>query len=66
VRTGGLGVGMRFMGPEEGGVIAVSKTPMLSLIDVFASGASPSDAASPSKGGGEEADGGSKGGYSGT
>jgi hypothetical protein len=36
------------------------------LLGVLAAGASPLDAASPSKGGGEEADGGSKGGYSGT
>jgi hypothetical protein len=49
---------MRFMGPEEGGVVAVSRTPWLSLIGIFAAGASPLDAASPSKGGGEEADGG--------
>jgi hypothetical protein len=27
VRTGGFGVSMRFMGPEEGGVVAVSRTP---------------------------------------
>jgi hypothetical protein len=27
VRTGGLRVSMRFMGPEEGGVVAVSRIP---------------------------------------
>jgi hypothetical protein len=57
---------MRFMGPEEGGVVAVSITPGLSLVGVFAAGASPSDAASPSEGGGKEVDGGGKDGYSGT
>jgi hypothetical protein len=60
VRTGGLRVSMRFMGPEEGGVVAVSRTPGLSLVGIFAAGASPSDAASPS--GGEEVDSGGKGG----
>jgi hypothetical protein len=43
VRTGGLGVSMRFMGPEEGGVVAVSRTPGLSLVGIFAAGASLSD-----------------------
>jgi hypothetical protein len=57
---------MRFMGPEEGGVVAVSITPGLSLVGVFAAGASPSDAASPSEGGGKEVDGGGKDGNSGT
>jgi hypothetical protein len=34
---------MRFMGPEEGGVVAVSRTPGLSLVGIFAAGASLSD-----------------------
>jgi hypothetical protein len=54
---------MRFVGLEEGGVVVVSRTPEPSLIGIFAAGASPSDATSPSKGGGE---GGEGGGYSGT
>jgi hypothetical protein len=66
VRTGGLGVIMKVMGPEEGGVVAVSTTPGSGLLDVFAAGASPPDAASPSEGGGEGAEGSGKGGYSGT
>jgi hypothetical protein len=66
VRTGGLGVSRRFMGPEESGGVAVSRTPGLSLVGAFAAGASLSDAASPSEGRGEEVDGGGKGGYSGT
>jgi hypothetical protein len=66
VRTGGFGVSMRFMGPEEDGVVAVSRTPGLSLVGIFAAGASLSDAASPSKGGGEQVGGSGKGGYSGT
>jgi hypothetical protein len=66
VRTGGLRVSMRFMGPEEGGVVAVSRTPGLSLVGIFAAGASPSHAAFPSEGGSEEADGSGKSGYSGT
>jgi hypothetical protein len=49
VMTGGLRVSMRFMGPEEGGVVAVSRTPRLSLAGEFAAGASRSDAASPSE-----------------
>jgi hypothetical protein len=49
IRTGRLGVSMRFKGPEEVGVVVVSRTPEPSLVGVFASGASPSDAASPSK-----------------
>jgi hypothetical protein len=57
---------MRFMGPEESGVVAVSRTPGLSLIDVFAAEASTLDAASPSEDGGEEVDGRGKGGFSGT
>jgi hypothetical protein len=64
VRTGGLGVSMRFMGPEEGGVVAVSRTPGPSIIGIFAAGPSLSNAASSSEGGGEGAKG--KGGYSGT
>jgi hypothetical protein len=63
VRTGGLEVSMRFMGPEEGGVIAVSRTPGPSLVGIFVAGASLSDAASPPKGGGKGAEG---CGYSGT
>jgi hypothetical protein len=66
VRAGGLRMSMRFMGPEESGVVAVSRTPGLCLVGVFAVGASLSDAASSSEGGGEEADGSGKGGYSGT
>jgi hypothetical protein len=57
---------MRFSGHEEDRVVAVSRTPRFSLIGVFAAGTSPSDAASLSKDGGEEADGSGKGGYSGT
>jgi hypothetical protein len=49
---------------EEGKFVAVSRTLGLSLIGIFAAGASPSNAAS--KGGGKEADGGGKGGYGGT
>jgi hypothetical protein len=56
---------MRFMGPEKGGVVAVSRTPRLGLKGIFAAGASPSDVASPSEDGGEEADGSGKDGYSG-
>jgi hypothetical protein len=62
VRTGGLRVSMRFMGPEEGGVVATSRTSGLRLVGIFATGASPADAASPSKGEGAES--GGKGGYS--
>jgi hypothetical protein len=53
VRTGGLRVSMRFIGPEEGGVVAVSRIPGPGLIGVLAAVASPSDAAFPSVGGGE-------------
>jgi hypothetical protein len=53
VRTGGLGLSMR---PQEGGVVAVSRTPGPSLVGKFAVRASPSDAASPSKGGGKGAE----------
>jgi hypothetical protein len=52
VRTGGFGVSMRFVGPEEDGVVAVSRTPGLGLIGIFAAGASPTVAAPPSKSGG--------------
>jgi hypothetical protein len=44
---------MRLKGPEEVGVVAVSRTLGPGLVGVSAAGASPSDAASPSKGGGE-------------
>jgi hypothetical protein len=54
------------MGPEEREVVAVLRTSELSLVGVFAAGASPSDVASPSEGGGEKVEGGGKGGYSGT
>jgi hypothetical protein len=54
---------MRFMGPEEGGGVAVSRTLGLSLVGIFVAA---SDAAFPPEGGGEEVDGGGKGGYSGT
>jgi hypothetical protein len=64
VRTGGLGVSMRFMGPEDGGVVGISRSPGPSLMGIFAAGASPSDAASPSKGGGKKADGCGTAGYS--
>jgi hypothetical protein len=66
VRSGGLGVSMKFMEPEEAGVVAVSRTAGSGLVGVFAPGASPSNAASPSKGGGEGKEGSGKGGYSGT
>jgi hypothetical protein len=62
--TGGLRVSMRFNGPEEVGVVAVSRTPGSRLVSVFASGASLSDAASPSEGGGEWAEGSGKSEYS--
>jgi hypothetical protein len=62
VRTGGLRVSMRFIGPEEGGVVAVSRTPGPGLVGIFAGGAFPSDVASLSKGGGEGVEG--KSGYS--
>jgi hypothetical protein len=62
--TGGLRVSMRFNGPEEVGVVAVSRTPGSRLVSVFASGASLSDAASPSEGEGEGAEGSGKSEYS--
>jgi hypothetical protein len=66
VRTGGLGVSMRFMGPEESGFVAVSRTSGPGLLGIFDAGASLSDAASPSEGGGEGAESSGKNGYSGT
>jgi hypothetical protein len=45
---------MRFMGPEEGGIVAVSRTPELGLVGIFAAGASPSNVASPSEEGGKQ------------
>jgi hypothetical protein len=57
---------MSFIRPEEGRVVAVSKTPGPSLVDIFGSGASPSDAAPPSKVGGEWVKDGGKGGYGST
>jgi hypothetical protein len=58
----GLGVSMRFLGPEEGGVAAISRTPGPSLVGIIAAGALPLDAASPLKGGGKGAEGSGKGG----
>jgi hypothetical protein len=66
VRTGGLRGGMRFIKPEEGGVVAVARTPGPSLVGIYATVASPSDAASPSEGGGKGVEGSGKGGYSST
>jgi hypothetical protein len=60
VRTGGLGVSMRFMGPEEGGVVAVSRTPGPGLVGAFVAGTSLSAAASPSEGGGKGAESGDR------
>jgi hypothetical protein len=40
VRIGGLRASMRFLGPEESGVV-VSRTPAPSLIGICAAGASP-------------------------
>jgi hypothetical protein len=48
---------MRFRGPEEGGVVADPRTPGPGLVGEVVAGASPSDAASPSEGGGEGAEG---------
>jgi hypothetical protein len=48
---------MRFIGPEEDGIVAVSRTPGSSLAGIFAAGTSLSDAASPSEGGGKRAEG---------
>jgi hypothetical protein len=56
VRTGSLRGNMRFLGPEEGGVVAVSWTPGSDLVCIYASGAI-SVAASPSEGGFEGAEG---------
>jgi hypothetical protein len=33
-----VGVSTRFMGPEEGGVVVVSRTPGLGLLGIFATG----------------------------
>jgi hypothetical protein len=66
VRTGGLGVSMRFMGPEEGGIVVVSRAPGAGLVGIFAAGSSLSDSVFPSMGGGKGAEGSGKGGYSGT
>jgi hypothetical protein len=57
---------MRFIGPEEGGVIAVSRTPGLVLIGVFATVVFQSDATYPYKDAGEVAYGCGKSDYSGT
>jgi hypothetical protein len=46
VRSGGLGVSMRIMEPEEGGVVAVSRNPWPGLLGAFAAGASLSCALS--------------------
>jgi hypothetical protein len=54
---------MKFTGPEEVGGVAISRTSGPSLVCVFAAHASPSDVASPSKVGGQGAEG---GGFSGT
>jgi hypothetical protein len=62
VRTGGVRVSMRFIGPEEDGVVAVSRTLGSSFVGIFAAGSSPSDAASPFEGGGEGVEGSDKGG----
>jgi hypothetical protein len=44
---------MRFKGPKEVGVVEDSRDPGLGLEGIFASRASLSDVASPSKGGGK-------------
>jgi hypothetical protein len=41
MRTGGLRVSMRFIGPEEGWVFALSRTPGPALEGIFAAGAPP-------------------------
>jgi hypothetical protein len=65
--AGGLRASMRFMGPEKGGVVVVSRTPgLLGCWGFQAAGASPPDADSPSEGRGERAEGGGRGGYGGT
>jgi hypothetical protein len=46
VSTGGLRVSRKFMGLEEGTIVAVSRTSGPSLVCVFAAGASLSDATS--------------------
>jgi hypothetical protein len=50
VRTGGLRKNLKLMGPEEGGDLAILRTPRPTNI---AAGKSPSDAAFPFKGGGK-------------
>jgi hypothetical protein len=57
---------MRFMGFEEDGVVAVSRTNRLGLVSIFAAGVSSCDIPSSSKGGREEKIGSDKGKYSGT
>jgi hypothetical protein len=57
---------MRFMGPEKRGVVAISRIPGPGLVSIFSAGDSPSDASSPSEGGGKGAGGSGKGRYSGT
>jgi hypothetical protein len=51
---------MKFTGPEEGGVVAVSRIPRPGLVGIFAAGL---DVASPSRGRGEGAE---SGRYNGT
>jgi hypothetical protein len=48
---------MTFMGPEESGVGAVTRSTGLVLVGIFAAGTFLSDATSPSDGGGKEVDG---------
>jgi hypothetical protein len=48
VRTGGLRMNMKLMGPDEGGVVAILRIPRPSHV---AAGASPSDVAFPFKSG---------------
>jgi hypothetical protein len=50
VGTGGLRVNMRFMGPEESGIVAISRTPGLGFVGIFANEASQSNTASPFEG----------------
>jgi hypothetical protein len=45
---------MRFLGPEEGGIFAVLRTPRLGLVGIFAAGSFPPDDSSLSEGGGKE------------
>jgi hypothetical protein len=46
---------MRFMGPEEGGIVVVSRAPGAGLVGIFAAGSSLSDSVFPSMGGGKGA-----------